>query len=307
MKASKWSIAASWEESEVSSEKKSDWKKIVYLVLKLYICRRKKRRYNKKQWTKRKVLSRNLYQGALSLWVSHTNIACPMSPAGGTVWKLLKQYFKLLKKLNYEIGWPLLEQTKQQLWVAKTLVHRLFGSKMWEMSSLVIGLCLLHFNQLPLCHIFHEFDGDKRTVTTFRAYWKASAWICFNMACKKFSTNSKFKVLSATIWNCRGPQQWSVLCIQNLSSCYKGCFRRRPKVIAGGRSLLFTLVNFRLPHIEILYFRAQPLKFFASNGKVSSQSLFSCWFHIKQNNRLAEGSQVFFMSKKEWWLPYFKS
>ena len=38
---------------------KSDWKKIVYLVLKLYIRRRKKRRYNKKQWTKRKVLSGN--------------------------------------------------------------------------------------------------------------------------------------------------------------------------------------------------------------------------------------------------------
>ena len=43
----------------------------------------------------------------------------------------------------------------------------------------------------------------------------------------------------------------------------------------GGRFLLFMLVNFQLLHIEILYFRAQPLKFFASNGKVSSQSLFS--------------------------------
>ena len=59
------------------------------------------------------------------------------------------------------------------------------------------------------------------------------------------------------------------------------------------------VANFRLPHFETLCVRVQPFKFFASIGEVSGQCLLSMLIYIKQNNKLTEGSKVFFFMMKK--------
>ena len=52
----------------------------------------------------------------MSLWVSPTNFTSLMLRLlEELVWKLIKQYFKLLKNPSYKIRRPLLEQTERRL------------------------------------------------------------------------------------------------------------------------------------------------------------------------------------------------
>ena len=61
-------------------------------------------------------IEKSLLRNIMSLWVSLTNFVCRMSRLlQELVWKLLKEYFKLLKEPNNKIRWPLLEQMGWQL------------------------------------------------------------------------------------------------------------------------------------------------------------------------------------------------
>ena len=185
--------------------------------------------------------------------------------------------------------------------MAKTLVALVVLKQNWRDLQQVI--CSLHLDELPLRHIFHEFEGATRTrvqqLSSFsgpigrQLHGSASAW-----AVEIFQpiTNPEFPQLpSEIVENLSNYQFYAYKICRAVTSGVVDEDLKQPQVGGLGHSRWLTL-GCRILRFYIS--EHNPSNSLQAIAKYLVKVYFSCWFDIKQNNKLTEGSKFFSMLKK---------